>query len=134
MKSANKNGLTLIEVIVSMAILGMIVLIILPVLTNTMNYSILSGRKTTSTYGSLSKIEDIKGWTLSETITSKEGLITRLEMDGFLEEEGVYRKVEGTIVYELRFIFIDEKEAIHLLAKERETVINEFYYILYYRN
>lgn len=134
MKSANNNGLTLIEVIVSMAILGMIVLIILPVLTNTMNYSILSGQKTTSTYGSLSKIEDIKGWTLSETITSKEGLITRLEMDGFLEEEGVYRKVEGAIVYELRFILIDGKEAIHLVAKERETVINEFYYILYYRN
>lgn len=59
MKKANQTGLTLIEIIISIAILGIIAVSLLTVFSSSFKYIFNAGHKSISTYGAQQNIEQI---------------------------------------------------------------------------
>lgn len=132
----NNKGLTLVEVVIAMALVVMIVSMSIPIFVTTGKIIARSSAKTTSTYGSLSEIEKIKSWSMSHTILNLDDLANKLKANGYVEEGGAnkLKRSEGNIEYTVKFVMVDGKNTVHLISEKNGSIINEFYYILFFPN
>lgn len=136
MRNKDNKGLTLVEVILAMALLVIIVIMSMPIFITSAKIIARSSAKTTSTYGSLSEIEKIKSWSMSETILTLDDLTKKLKENGYVEdgESTRFKKMEGNIYYTVEFMMIEGKNTVHLISEKNGSIINEFYYILFFSN